>query len=78
MTTGNDFRLDEQTRNMLVDLVKVRPLLYTDCGDLSVAELRDERQKLWEEVGEKANIPGIVLPYCFICFIKEHNLNHGY
>lgn len=58
MTTGNDFRLDEQTRNMLIELVKGRQLLYTDCGDRSVAELRDERQKLWEEVGEKANIPG--------------------
>lgn len=58
MTTGSDFRLDEQTRNMLVELVKGRPLLYTDSGDLSMAELRDERQKLWEEVGEKANIPG--------------------
>lgn len=58
MTNSSDTRLDEQTRNMLIELVKGRHLLYTDTGALSLADLRDERQKLWDEVAEKINLPG--------------------
>ncbi|XP_055317666.1 uncharacterized protein LOC129576488 [Sitodiplosis mosellana] len=71
MNNGADVRLDEQTRNLLIELVKDRPILFTDCGDRS-AELRDERQKLWDEIGEKINIQPEV------CKIKFTNLKNNY
>lgn len=59
MTDGAEsIRLNEQTRNLLIELVKTRPILYIDNGEKSIADLRDERQKLWDEVSEEIGIPG--------------------
>lgn len=59
MTDGaENIRLNEQTRNLLIELVKTRPILFTDIGDKSLADLRDDRQKLWDEVGEEIGLPG--------------------
>lgn len=53
----SDIRLDEKTRNQLIELVKERPALYMDCSDRSV-EQRDERQKLWDEVAKRLDVSG--------------------
>lgn len=59
MTDGiENFRLNEQTRNLLIELVKTRPILFTDNGEKSIADLRDERQKLWDEISEEIGYPG--------------------
>ncbi|XP_031620973.1 uncharacterized protein LOC116339308 [Contarinia nasturtii] len=65
-------RLDEQTRNVLIELVKTRPILFNDYSDRSAAELRDERQKCWDEVGEKLNWSGDV------CKTKFTTLKNNY
>lgn len=51
-------RLDEQTRNTLIELVKSRPILFNDIPDRAPAELRDERQKCWEEIGAQLGMNG--------------------
>lgn len=53
-----NIRLNEQTRNLLIELVKTRPILFIDNGETSIADLRDERQKLWDEISEKIGLPG--------------------
>lgn len=56
MSIGSDVRLDEKTRNLLIELVKSRPILYNDCTDRT-RESVDERQQAWDEVGAKLKLP---------------------
>lgn len=58
MSIGSDVRLDEETRNKLIGMVKMRSILYNDCADRT-RELVEERQQLWEDIGQELKIPGI-------------------
>lgn len=58
MSNPSDIRLDEQTRNILIELVKARPVLYNDTIDRT-REVIEERQQQWENIGAKLNLSGI-------------------
>lgn len=57
---SNELRLNEQTRNHLINLVKPKPILYDDSIVRSQEghEGRDDRIRIWNEIGQVLSLPG--------------------
>lgn len=52
----DQYRLTEQTRNNLIELIKGQQILYNEA-DRS-PEAKDERTRLWNLIGQQINLSG--------------------